>query len=257
MGIGMINEQATNGNEEQVMKRLTLSVAVLLGLALAVPAFGGGINLSGPHYNLNIIGVDNPKTAYLTDSNRHTIFVALGSKDGAPTRSNIWLTPGDFTVCDGNAFDQAYDCSGAAISGKLGAVFRLPCDTNISTPDGCTDAAGNPLPSILNYTVWVRALGQQGGHATMTLCAEDPANPGVQLCNTGSNVVSSGILTAHAKKTFTNVTSQLTVLHNVCFLDSGVFTCEDVSLFSDGLINFVWEYDNNGLKLAQFRFYEE
>jgi hypothetical protein len=235
------------------MKRLTLSVVVILAFVLAAPAFGQGLGLSGPHFNLNIIGVSNPKTQLKLDG--HTIFVALGNKDGAPTRSNIWLTPGDFDVCDGNAFDQAYDCSGAPINGKTGAVFQLPCDTNISTPDGCTDAAGNPLPSTLNYTVWVRALGQPGGNAEMTLCAEDPLNPGVQLCNTGGNVVSSGILTAHVKKTFTNVTSQLTVLHNVCFLDSGVLTCEDVSLFSDGLINFVWEYDNNGLRLAQMRFY--
>ncbi len=115
------------------MKRLTVSLVVILGLALAIPAFGGGINLSGPHYNLNIIGVDNPKTADLTGSERHTIFVALGNKDGAPTRSNIWLTQGPFEVCDGNAFTQAYDCSGAALGNKIGAVFQLPCDTNVPT----------------------------------------------------------------------------------------------------------------------------
>jgi hypothetical protein len=55
------------------------------------------------------------------------------------------------------------------------------------------------------------------------------------------------------------VTSQLTVLHQVCFIDPDVNptikTCEDVSLFADGLTDFVWQYDNNGLKLAQVRFY--
>src|SRR5215470_16946883 len=35
----------------RLMKRLILSVVGLLGLALTVPALGGGINLSGPHYN--------------------------------------------------------------------------------------------------------------------------------------------------------------------------------------------------------------
>jgi len=233
------------------MKRLTLSIAVLLGLALAVPAFGGGIDLSGPHFNLNIIGVSNPKTQLKLDG--HTIFVSLTGKN------NIWLTPGDFQVCDGNAFTQAYDCSGAAITGKTGAVFQLPCDTNlIGNGEGCTDAAGNPLSSTLNYTVWVRALGQPGGNATMKLCAEDPTNLGTQLCNTLNNVVSSSILTAHIKKTFTNVTSQLTLLHNVCFVDAAEgLICEDVSLFSEGLVNFVWVYDNNGLKLAQLRFYPQ
>jgi hypothetical protein len=235
------------------MKRSILSLFVILGLlVVAAPAFGGGINLSGYHFNLNIIGVENPKTQLKLDG--HTIFVPLSGK------VNIWLTPGDFQVCDGNAFTQAYDCSGNQISGKSGAVFQLPCDTNIATPDNCTDANGNPLPSTLDYTVYIRALGKPGGNATMTLCAEDPANPGVLLCNTGGFVVSSTILTAHVKKGFTNVTSQLTVLHNVCFIDpdtnpAPTLTCEDVSLFSDGLINFAWEYDNNGLRLAQLRFY--
>ena len=75
------------------MKRLILSLFVILGLlVVAAPAFAGGINLSGPHFNLNIIGVDNPKTQLKLDG--HTIFVALGKKDGAPTPSNIWLTQG-------------------------------------------------------------------------------------------------------------------------------------------------------------------
>ncbi|HMF07621.1 MAG TPA: hypothetical protein VKJ00_00720 [Thermoanaerobaculia bacterium] len=235
------------------MKRLTGSLAVILAFAFAAPALGGGLGLSGPHFNVNIIGVDNPKTQLKLDGK--TIFVALGKKVGDPSPSNIWLTPGPFDVCDGNGFTQAYDCSGNPITGKTGAVFQLPCDTNITTPDGCTDANGNPLPFTANYTVWVRALGQPGGSASMTLCAEDPLQPGVELCNTLNNVVSSGILTAHKNKIFTNVTSQLTVLHNVCFFDSGSFLCEDVSLFADGLVNFVWQYDNNGLRLTQMRFY--
>src|SRR5262249_29086621 len=64
---------------------------------------------SGPHFNLNIIGVDKGKTAPLTSSDRHTIFVALGKN--AATISKIYLMPGDFQVCDGNAFDAAFDCS--------------------------------------------------------------------------------------------------------------------------------------------------
>ena len=53
---------------------------MLLGLAVAVPAVGqtGNGAPSGPHYNLNIIGVEKAKEAPLTGSERHTIFVALG-----------------------------------------------------------------------------------------------------------------------------------------------------------------------------------
>jgi hypothetical protein len=229
------------------MKRLTLSIAVLLGLALAVPAFGGGLNLSGPHFNMNIIGVENPKTQLKLDG--HTIFVALNNQAGVP--SNIWLTQGPtFDICDGNAFTQAYDCSGNPINGKTGAVFQLPCDTNniITTGEGCTTG------DSANYTIWVRALGKPNGSATMTLCATSP--DGAFLCNSGNDVVSSNILTAHVKKTFTNVTSQLTVLHNVCFTDGAEgFICEDVNLFQEDFNGFVWEYQNTGLRLAQVRFY--
>jgi len=34
-------------------------------------------------------------------------------------------------------------------------------------------------------------------------------------------------------------------------------TCEDVSLFSDGLVDFSWQYQNTGLRLAQIRFYAQ
>jgi hypothetical protein len=52
---------------------------MLLGLAVAVPATAqtGNGAPNGSHYSLNIIGVENPKTADLTGSERHTIFVAL------------------------------------------------------------------------------------------------------------------------------------------------------------------------------------
>jgi len=90
----------------------------------------------------------------------------------------------------------------------------------------------------------------------MTLCATSP--DGAFLCNTGNNIVGASTLTAHIKKTFTNVTSQLTVLHNVCFTDQAEgFICEDVFLFQELFNGFVWEYDNNGLRLAQLRFYAQ
>jgi hypothetical protein len=223
------------------MKRLTVCAVVILALALAAPAFGGGINLSGPHFNLNIIGVENPKTQLKLDG--HTIFVALNNQEG--THSNIWLTPGPFDVCDGNAFTQAYDCNGDPIPGKTGAVFQLPCDTDIPTDTGCD---GGVLAK--DYTVWVRALGKPGGSATITTCATAP--DGSTVCNTGEFVVS---LSAHSKKTFTNVTKELTTIQNACFLVNNVVTCEDVSLFASGFEDFVWQYDNTGLRLAQLRFY--
>jgi hypothetical protein len=103
-----------------------------ISLLLAAPLGAQDINtyLSGPHYNLNIIGVQN-KTAELTSSNRHTIFVGLGSKNSAVI-TNIWLSPGpEFRVCDGNGLDTAYDCDGAAFKPQ-GATFQLPCNTALT-----------------------------------------------------------------------------------------------------------------------------
>src|SRR6266700_7344428 len=101
------------------MQRPRLCMLLLATLALARPAFpqNGNGAPNGAHYNLNIIGVENPKTSSLTGTDRHTIFVGLGSKNAAVT-SNIYLTQGDFQVCDGNAFDPAYDCNGNQIKGQ-------------------------------------------------------------------------------------------------------------------------------------------
>src|SRR6266446_8914005 len=86
-------------------------IATFAAAAAAAPSLAGGINLNGPHYNLNIIGVENPKTDAMTGGDRHTIFVGLGAKNSAVT-SRIYLTPGPFAVCDGNAFDPAYAATG-------------------------------------------------------------------------------------------------------------------------------------------------
>src|ERR1700720_338549 len=106
------------------MQRTCLGVLLLLILIFALPGFSqtGNGAPNGAHYNLNIIGVEDPKNDSMTGSDRHTIFVALGKKGSAVT-SNIYLTPGPFQVCDGNAFDAAYNCAGNQITGQ-GAVFQ-------------------------------------------------------------------------------------------------------------------------------------
>lgn len=57
------------------MKTLGFST-LMAGIALTnttLPALAGNGAPSGPHYNLNIIGVENVKKADMTGSNRHTI----------------------------------------------------------------------------------------------------------------------------------------------------------------------------------------
>lgn len=248
------------------MRRYCTLATVLV--AVAAPAFaqGGGNGApSGSHYNLNIIGVDNPKTADLTSSNRHVIFVALGSKTNQVT-SKIYLTPGeDFRVCDGNAFDEATDCDGNVIA-PTGAVFELPCNTNLvagTDPDGeaSTLLACEAEDPQLAYEVWLRELGKPGGGMTMQTCATEVGDRdgdgifGETICST-ENVVT---LRDPGKEVFKNVTQQLTSL-NVCF-DTNPdplitdIDCFRYALFRDEFVDWHWQYDNRGLRLAQLRFY--
>jgi hypothetical protein len=227
------------------MQRIPLVVLVFLLISLTLPSYSQTANgaPNGAHYNLNIIGVENPKNSTLTGSDRHTIFVALGNKNGAVT-SNIYLTPGDFQVCDGNAFDAAVDCSNNQIQSR-GAVFQLPCNTNV--PADITCAAGTQSAS---YQVWGRALGKPGGSAVVTTCATDPTT-GEVVC---SNESTLNVFTRKSgKQTFTNVTNELT--STVVSFDGGL-TFQRVALFSGGLQDFFWQYANSGLRLLQLRFYQ-
>jgi hypothetical protein len=133
--------------------------------------------------------------------------------------NKIFLSPGsDFQVTDGNACD------------KDGAQFTLP--------EG-------------GYSVWARALGKPGANvsATMTLCAidtmgtTDPSDDQI-VCNTAPDIVS--LTRKGGQPVFTNVTKELTTL-----TIGGTTT----SLFDPAYTGYFWDYDNNGLRLAQLRFY--
>ena len=225
------------------MQPTCFCVLLLLVLAFATPGFSqtGNGAPNGAHYNLNIIGVENPKTDPMTSSDRHTIFVALGNKNSAVT-SKIYLTQGDFQVCDGNAFDAAFDCSGNQIQSQ-GAVFQLPCNTNIPADITCVDGTVSA-----SYQVWARALGKPGGSAIVTTCATDPTTLDV-VCSTESTLDS--FTRKSGKQTFTNVTNELTSI----YASFDGLTYQRVALFSGGLQDFFWQYANSGLRLLQVRFY--
>jgi hypothetical protein len=245
--------------------RLGVITTMLVG-AVTLPAYAqkGNGAPSGAHYTLNIIGVDKGKTAPMTGSQRGTIFVGLNTR--GDVSSKIYLVPGnDFRVCDGNAFDPAFNCSGSQIQ-STGAVFMLPCNTNL---DAGTDPDGEPstlvpcdataLEPTLAYEVWARALGKPGGDAIVTTCATETVdidNDGTldTECST-ENVV---LMRRPGKSTFANVTQELTSL--VACFDVDPTEAEDIdcfryALFTGGLEDWFWNYDNNGLRLAQIRFY--
>ncbi len=171
---------------------------------------------NGGHYSLNLIGVPKTKTADMTNDDGHRIFVNLEGK------TQILLGEGEFQVLDANGTD-----------GK--AKFQLP----------------NPDPEntgITTYSVWARALGKPGGTSQITTAATDPV--------TGETVYSleTKVFTrVFGKSTFADVSKYLLYVYADL---NGDGTVERISLFDDQLQGYFWEYDNNGLKLVQLRFYE-
>ena len=232
------------------MRRCYLGLVLAITFALAIPVHSqtGNGAPSGPHYDLNIIGVTNGKTPPLTGSDRHTIFVPLVSDQGgdldtlASDAAPILLTQGPFQVCDGNAFDPAFNCAGVQIA-KLGAVFQLPCNslTSLGLIVPCTS---NGPESIAAYEVWARVVGTPGGNGTITTCAFDTTTS-TEVCNTDQ------LLMRNKPNKFIDVTPTLTSLVGA----SGPAGIENYPLFAAGFQGFFWDYDNNGNKVLQLRFY--
>lgn len=171
----------------------------------------------GPHYNLNIIGVPKDKTADMEGNQGHRIFVKLWGK------SKILLAEGDdFQVLDANATDGN------------GGKFQLP----------------DPVPEddlVTTYVVYARALGTPGGWSYTTTCYEDEYG----------EVVCSGdtlrLVRSRGQSKFQDVSKKLLTLW-VDTDDDGIPDTR-VGLFDDEAYQYFWDYDNEGLKLAQLRFY--
>lgn len=222
------------------MKHLVFCMALVLtlGFSASARATGNGAP-SGYHYNLNIICVPKGKTADMTNTQGHTIFVPC---DGT-TKINL-IEGTDFEVTDRNGTDGS-------------ASFKLPpSDTGVITDtpgvndectlnaDGITYTCGTGT-SV--YSVFARALGNRLGKAVMMLCGLDEL--GEEVCGLDNKLT----LDASGRPAkFENVTANLLYLYNVTV--DGVFY-KRIPLFSDVLQDYFWGYDNNGLKLLQLRFY--
>jgi hypothetical protein len=194
------------------------------GPALAVASTGNGAP-SGEHYNLNIIGVSHTKNGDLTGGG-NVIFVGLGTKTAAVTTKIL--------------LEQS------AIAGVFAVLDK----------DGTDGEAKFSLPAPGGYTVWARALGKPYGEGTLTTCATDVTGAPAEgdICSTLSEVFVRGT----GKSSFRNVTSNLTTITLDPVLDAAaVDACggTTVSLFDGCLEGYFWQYDNNGLKLLQLRFY--
>jgi hypothetical protein len=222
-----------------------LAVGVAAGASARTTGNGAP---NGSHYTLNIIGVPQAKSADMTGNTGGRIFVLLNggenavSLNGKPSNqllkvNTIGLVPAPagqgFSVLDANATDAS------------GGLFQLPADVSTA------------------WTVWARELGTPGGSAIQTTCASSflDAAAGQIFCSDQSAMY----MRTTGKSAFTNVSTDL--LFMTVTVDSAatpqLATCLNVSgtqsvtvsLFNSCFQNYFWNYDNNGLKLLQLRFY--
>jgi hypothetical protein len=212
------------------------------GPSYDVPVFGFGNGApTGAHYNLNWIGVPRNKTADMTGNSGHRIFFPLwGSAKVLLCESGGGGTAGGLTCPSDPSVFQVLDANATDGTG----AFALP------NPD--PEADGTTV-----YSVYVRALGTPGGHATNTTCGMGAGLDGIpgtaddeEVCS----VIQLILDRKPGKSTFENVSREL--LYVYADLDNDPTTAPTrIPLFDDRLFGYFWEYDNQGLKLAQFRFY--
>jgi len=199
---------------------------------VAVAGEGNGAP-SGPHYNLNLIGMTKDKNDNIGCGEGHRIFVQLSKSDRVTTK--IMLQEGEFGVVDCDGTDGT-------------AAFQLP------NPDPCNTGT-------TEYSVYIRLRGKPGGDIIMDTCATDPLTD-EEICSDYKVVKVRE--TGPGKNKFDNVSRELLYIYAWVCVDYNDVSgeCEDyeymrVPLFSDILEDYFWQYDNNGVRLAQLRFYPD
>lgn len=246
-------------------------ILALLVTAIASPALAqtGNGAISGPHYNLNLIGMKNCPTQPYDDTGRHNIHVLLNySDDDADNivgddpgtavtlnkKNKIFLIQGD--PIDGSSVqDDFYVLDGNACDGD-GAAFRLPANpfTCPATDPECLTSE----PTFQEYLVFVRALGTPGGSGDLRTCAISDGDTAGDASDDEVVCSSENVLLVRTsgKSKFENKTKELTTM--VIQVDTNgddVLETVRIGIFDPLLYSYFWDYDNNGLRLVQMRFY--
>ncbi len=209
-------------------KLVVLAVALIVA-TISIPgimATGNGAT-SGAHYNLNLIG--KAKTDILPNdyNSGHRIFVNLEAK------SKIYLTQGEFDVTDADATD-----------GRGG--FQLPAPNTVIDPN-----TGEVASSA--YRVYVRVVGKPGGTGSLVTCGYTYDLTGTEIDTCSMEIVP--LASHNGKPVFDDVTKELTtVLYDPD--GSGPLLPVRVNIFDDEFAGYLWQLDNNGMKVIQLRFYQ-
>lgn len=217
-------------------KAIALGIVAILIFAGGLVAVQGGNDNngngapSGHHYTLNLLGKNWDKDESVMDNNGHRIFVGLGN-DEQMVKTRIHLFEGDFNVLD---------CDGT--DGE--AAFQLP-EPDTVVVDGEVVSA--------NYYVYIRVLGKPEGWAEMYSGFTDEYGgewislEKITLGQTGQQV------NRKSPPKFVDVTKELTTIY-VDMDGNGV--PERYGLFDNELWSYFWDFDNNGLRHVQLRFYD-
>lgn len=221
------------------MKKVFLTASLLLAcvtFVLVSSSFAQvGRDLSGPHYNLNIIGVPHDKTADMTGSNRHTLFVPLDTRGRVPNKVKIYFIAGEeFRVIDGNATDDNQ------------AMVEVP----------------HGDPGTVCYYAFAVALGKPMAHGDTTYVNAnvifDESTNDVMLT---LDMVSFKAVRGKGQPVVMDISNIFRVsgcidygptpdgVCDVNFNNEWVFNIEE-------LLSYWWDYENQGLKLLQVRFYD-
>ena len=196
------------------------TLVIMVALLFVACPVQAAADMNGPHYNLNVIGVQKDKVKDVSawyNGDRHTMFVPLQRK------VNIYMTQStvagdDFAVLDANGCDNN------------GASFQL-------------------APGY--YEVYARAVGIPGGDVTITPNASFDADASTSDFYLGS------ITVGHTKKpSWERVTGLF--IADVYLFNDGVLTgsYSNAWIFDiPELLSYWWEYDNHGCKVLQVRFY--
>jgi hypothetical protein len=282
------------------MRKVILTSLIVMMVAVtsfaAAPGIGDGIvdidKFTGQHFNLNIIGVQNPKKANMDDNGGGVIFVDLNGKskielvnsdDPDVLAAYPNLDEGEFKVLDKNATDRSP------------GVLALPdpgLDPYIVPDEDGEEIWPEGADTITNYSIFARALGSPQGnpYAKITTCAtvlesallewldkdainilNDLADDPDQFGGVCSIESTGQLMREKGQSIFTNQTAALLTI----VLKVEVYEWQDTDLdpttpdvlvlvdtiyvripiFNDMLEGEYWEYDNNGLKLLQLRIY--
>ena len=244
---------------------------------------GNGYPSGGHDYILQIIGVPKDKSAAMDNNNGRRIFVQLESENTAtPGNQNSGLTKGGgndqnhIYLCNSsNGENDVVDprCDAWRANGHVGdfgvidangtdgdgALFGLPdpCAGSVST-DGCSPT----------YAIWARA--KTGGSAIITTCADETGAgfDGTDDVWCGSNGITLSRQTARKAIDVSSNLLFMTISVNDA-TDPGLAACIDpdsdatdglpdsynIYIFDRCFENYFWNYDNNGLKVLELRFY--